>query len=181
MIMDRKKNLKDSAPSSSANLVELDKKKLSISDSDNEKLMTNQFVQLSPNSLDESASEALATTDYETRGVKRKKLSVDDSFNTTSNPMYNGFSGYSPMSNSDTNTSAISQSFSGPTISKPSLAQFSIDFHQLVNHNFHHNSNHKHNCYNNNNNSSSSSNSNNSKLYHQFKNHTSSRSDSRWY
>lgn len=128
MIMDRKKNLKDSAPSSSANLVELDKKKLSISDSDNEKLMTNQFVQLSPNSLDESASEALATTDYETRGVKRKKLSVDDSFNTTSNPMYNGFSGYSPMSNSDTNTSAISQSFSGPTISKPSLAQFSIGF-----------------------------------------------------
>ncbi|CAX44214.1 IPT/TIG-domain family protein, putative [Candida dubliniensis CD36] len=128
MIMDRKKNLKDSAPSSSANLVELDKKKLSISDSDNEKLMTNQFVQLSPNSLDESASEALATTDYETRGVKRKKLSVDDSFNTTSNPMYNGFSGYSPMSNSDTNTSAISQSFSGPTVSKPSSAQFSIGF-----------------------------------------------------
>lgn len=68
----QKKNLKDSAPSSSANLVELDKKKLSISDSDNEKLMTNQFVQLSPNSLDESASEALATTDYETRGVKRR-------------------------------------------------------------------------------------------------------------
>ncbi|ODV82443.1 uncharacterized protein CANTADRAFT_4435 [Suhomyces tanzawaensis NRRL Y-17324] len=59
---------------------------------------------LSPNSIDESASEP--HTQSEGRNLKRKKLSVDDSFNSSSNPMFNGsVNGFSPMSNSDTNTS----------------------------------------------------------------------------
>lgn len=65
---------------------------------------------LSPNSIDESASEPLTNTDTNTnsdmRGTKRKKLSFDDSYNNSTNPMFNGSaSGFSPMSNSDTNTS----------------------------------------------------------------------------
>ncbi|OBA19799.1 hypothetical protein METBIDRAFT_79156 [Metschnikowia bicuspidata var. bicuspidata NRRL YB-4993] len=63
---------------------------------------------LSPNSIDDSASEALANTDTNndpsSRGLKRKKLSFDDSYNSSTNPMFNG-SGFSPLSNSDTNAS----------------------------------------------------------------------------
>ncbi|WLF79606.1 SPT3 Dosage dependent suppressor of Ty-induced promoter mutations-like protein [Lodderomyces elongisporus] len=92
--------------------------------------------QLTPNSIDESNSDFHTNTDLEStnglgmglgngnghgtgignsngtgnshvRGLKRKKLSVDDPFNHPSNPMYNGsVNGHSPMSNSDTNTSA---------------------------------------------------------------------------
>lgn len=124
MIMDRKKNIpltKDSMPNSvtgsSVNLQALGdtlsigskKKRISNSDSENEhKFSNNEFTQhSSPNSVDESASEVHTNTDAESsRGIKRKKLSVDDSYNTSANPMYNGsISGYSPLSNSDTNTS----------------------------------------------------------------------------
>ncbi|KAG7194260.1 SPT3 Dosage dependent suppressor of Ty-induced promoter mutations-like protein [Scheffersomyces spartinae] len=43
---------------------------------------------------------------------KRKKLSVDDSLNESTNPMYNGSTnGFSPVSNSDTNTSVTNSSF----------------------------------------------------------------------
>lgn len=63
---------------------------------------------LSPNSIDDSTSEALCNTDTNTeyhtmRGSKRKKLSFDDSYNAATNPMFNG--GFSPLSNSDTNAS----------------------------------------------------------------------------
>lgn len=63
---------------------------------------------LSPNSIDDSTSEALCNTDtnmeFNTmRGSKRKKLSFDDSYNAATNPMFNG--GFSPLSNSDTNAS----------------------------------------------------------------------------
>ncbi|KAI5952858.1 SPT23 [Candida jiufengensis] len=122
MIMDRKKNIpltKDSLPNSvagsSLNLQGLGesqsnskKKKLSTSDSENDQKSSNDYLnQLSPNSLDESNSEIQINTDAESsRGLKRKKLSVDDSYNNSSNPMYNGsINGYSPLSNSDTNTS----------------------------------------------------------------------------
>ncbi|KAG7666239.1 SPT23 [[Candida] subhashii] len=136
MIMDRKKNqslthkdtgsLPNSIAGSSTNLQGLDqysppnykKKKLSTSDiSDRDETTTHGLSptsphlmnQLSPNSvLDESASEVQTNTDAESsRGLKRKKLSIDDSLNNSTNPMYNGsiHSGYSPVSNSDTNTS----------------------------------------------------------------------------
>lgn len=58
----------------------------------------------SPNSIDESSD--LTTDD---RNLKRKKLSVDDSNNMATNPMFNGsnnLNGFSPLSNSDTNTNA---------------------------------------------------------------------------
>lgn len=64
---------------------------------------------ISPKSIvDDSATEALVNTDTNTesnRGLKRKKLSFDDSFNSSTNPMFNGGSGFSPLSNSDTNAS----------------------------------------------------------------------------
>ncbi|RLV91485.1 Protein MGA2 [Spathaspora sp. JA1] len=129
MIMDRKKtslSIKDSSlpnsiAGSSTNLsgmVEysnnLKKKTSSDSEGDTTKLSPQDLLQqLSPNSiLDESASEVLTNTDVESRAPKRKKLSIDDSLNNSSNPMYNGsINGYSPVSNSDTNTSAVSNMF----------------------------------------------------------------------
>ncbi|KAG5419240.1 SPT23 [Candida metapsilosis] len=124
MIMDRKKNIpltKDSMPNSvagsSLNLQGMEetssisskKKRISNSDSENEqRVSNNEYTQhSSPNSVDESASEVHTNTDAESsRGIKRKKLSVDDSYNASANPMYNGsINGYSPLSNSDTNTS----------------------------------------------------------------------------
>lgn len=62
---------------------------------------------LSPSSVYESNSDPTNTdTNAEDhRGLKRKKLSVDDLYNTSSNPMFNGSANYSPISNSDTNTS----------------------------------------------------------------------------
>lgn len=133
VIMDRKKNtsVATKSPSSSMNLVAEhengSKRKQTHSNSNSENEMEllnaslintpattdvpktsdfdNDFVgslhPLSPNSLDESASY----TD-DSRGLKRKKMSVDESFNTSTNPMYNGsVNGFSPISNSDTNTS----------------------------------------------------------------------------
>lgn len=71
-----------------------------IADAFSQADLINSFHPLSPHSLDDSEAQ---TTD---RGLKRKKLSVDDSYNSSSNPMYNGSaSGFSPLSNSDTNTS----------------------------------------------------------------------------
>lgn len=69
---------------------------------------------LSPNSFDgESNTDPTNTdTNNEDRGLKRKKLSVDDSFNTSSNPMFNGSSNnFSPISNSDTNTNTSTHNF----------------------------------------------------------------------
>lgn len=70
-----------------------------------------RLQQSSPNSVDDSTSEALANTDTNndsahnmSRGYKRKKLSFDDSYNSSTNPMFSG-SGFSPVSNSDTNAS----------------------------------------------------------------------------
>ncbi|KAG2734518.1 hypothetical protein G9P44_002524 [Scheffersomyces stipitis] len=129
MIMDRKKNtasssirndgsVPNSVANSSTNLQALNdsyesrpqfKKKKSHSDSDGEqKSSINSLHPLSPNSIDESASEPQTNTDTNTegRGLKRKKLSIDDSFNSSTNPMFNGsVNGFSPLSNSDTNTS----------------------------------------------------------------------------
>ncbi|CAN3364569.1 protein Spt23p [Diutina catenulata] len=64
---------------------------------------------VSPHSFDESESQSelshllglgFGAPDH---GRKRKKLSIDDSLNTATNPMANG--NFSPVSNSDTNTS----------------------------------------------------------------------------
>jgi len=107
MIMDRKKNSSTSIKETSALLGDHvgSSTHLSVSNDTNE---DSNMHPLSPNSIDDSTSEALANTDTNTdsniaRGYKRKKLSFDDSFNTSSNPMFNG--GFSPLSNSDTNTS----------------------------------------------------------------------------
>lgn len=62
---------------------------------------------ISPNSIDESSD--LTTNESSSRNLKRKKLSIDDS-NHSNNPMYNGSTnGFSPVSNSDTNTSINNQ------------------------------------------------------------------------
>ncbi|KAI5966912.1 SPT23 [Candida pseudojiufengensis] len=150
MIMDRKKNIpltKDSLPNSvagsSSNLHGLGesstssnnrKKKLSTSDSKNDQRSSHDFTnQLSPNSLDESNSEIQINTDVDsTRSLKRKKLSVDDSYNTSSNPMYNGsINGYSPMSNSDTNTSTNIHMMKQPISFNP-LSPLSQQHHQSI-------------------------------------------------
>lgn len=102
MIMDRKKNQSTSGK-------ELTKPKIKSEDctGDND----GSMHPLSPNSIDDSNSEALVNTDTNTdtlsghRGTKRKKMSFDDSGNNSGNPMYNGSTGLSPLSNSDTNTS----------------------------------------------------------------------------
>lgn len=126
MIMDRKKttaasktkandeSLPNSIAGSTTNLQQLSAEQLQRhqrlpKESDNDMLM-GSFRQLSSNSIDESNSEAQTNTDTNTfsegRNLKRKKLSVDDSFNTQTNPMFNGsVNALSPLSNSDTNTS----------------------------------------------------------------------------
>ncbi|CAH2353582.1 protein Mga2p [[Candida] railenensis] len=66
---------------------------------------------LSPNSIDGESNSEPTNTDTD-RGLKRKKLSVDDSFNTSSNPMFNGSSNnFSPISNSDTNTNTSTHNY----------------------------------------------------------------------
>lgn len=108
MIMDRKKNSTTNIKDSSSGLGEQlgSSSRMGISSEGND--LDSNVHPLSPNSIDDSTSEALANTDTNTdsniaRGYKRKKLSFDDSFNASSNPMFNG--GFSPLSNSDTNTS----------------------------------------------------------------------------
>lgn len=102
MIMDRKKNQSASKEPSKPRIKSED----SVGDNNDGSLHP-----LSPNSIDDSNSEALVNTDTNTdtlsghRGTKRKKMSFDDSGNTSANPMYNGSTGLSPLSNSDTNTS----------------------------------------------------------------------------
>lgn len=122
MIMDRKKNtasgnvkqeenLSNSVCGSSTNLQ-------SINNTHINNEFPNSIHPLSPNSIDESASEPTNTdTNGDSRGLKRKKLSFDDSHNSSTNPMFNGsINGFSPTSNSDTNTSAsnvLKQAVSG--------------------------------------------------------------------
>jgi hypothetical protein len=124
MIMDRKKTTaasknkvnEDSLPNSicgsSTNLQQMsgDQQQQRLPKESDNDILSNSFRQLSSNSIDESNSEAQTNTDTNTftegRNLKRKKLSVDDSFNTQTNPMFNGsVNALSPLSNSDTNTS----------------------------------------------------------------------------
>ncbi|GBL47868.1 hypothetical_protein [Candidozyma auris] len=104
MIMDRKKNQSGARESTSA-------KPRIVKSEDLNGEGTDGMHPLSPNSIDDSNSEALVNTDTNTdsfsgpRGTKRKKMSFDDSGNNSGNPMYNGSTGLSPLSNSDTNTS----------------------------------------------------------------------------
>lgn len=107
MIMDRKKNSTSLKESSMTSADQIGSSSRSGLPTENNELDSNMHP-LSPNSIDDSTSEALGNTDTNTdsnltRGYKRKKLSFDDSFNAASNPMFNG--GFSPLSNSDTNTS----------------------------------------------------------------------------
>ncbi|GEQ68446.1 hypothetical protein JCM33374_g2114 [Metschnikowia sp. JCM 33374] len=92
---------------------------------------------LSPNSIDDSTSEALGNTDtnndpnMSSRGVKRKKLSFDDSYNSSTNPMFNG-SGFSPLSNSDTNASIHNLHGKPPVMNNPMNSFTSHNFNQSV-------------------------------------------------
>lgn len=108
MIMDRKKNSSSNTKEAASALSDHVGSSSRIGSSKEKDEIDGNLHPLSPNSIDDSTSEALANTDtnadgHVTRGYKRKKLSFDDSFNTSSNPMFNG--GFSPLSNSDTNTS----------------------------------------------------------------------------
>lgn len=89
MIMDRKKTATKEALSLH----------LSINSADDAKIHP-----LLPNSIDDSALE-VANTDNTESTRKRKKLLFDDLYNLATNPMFNGSSAFSPVSNSDTNTS----------------------------------------------------------------------------
>lgn len=99
MIMDRKKNASSAVKDSEMNLQGAEHSGIP-----SESEAAHSLHPLSPNSIDESNSEAL-TTENESRGLKRKKLSIDDSYNTSANSMFTGVNGFSPLSNSDTNTS----------------------------------------------------------------------------
>lgn len=119
MIMDRKKNSTTSIKESSSMLGDNvgSSNHIGISNDSNE--AESNMHPLSPNSIDDSTSEAMANTDTNTdsniaRGYKRKKLSFDDSFNASSNPMYNG--GFSPLSNSDTNASIHNMNTKGSVL-----------------------------------------------------------------
>lgn len=119
MIMDRKKTsssaMKETTQGSSSHLNLSGR--MGMSDDANEH--ESKIHPLSPNSIDDSASEALVNTDTNTesntRGLKRKKLSFDDSYNSSTNPMFNGASAFSPVSNSDTNTSVHNLNGKGST------------------------------------------------------------------
>lgn len=108
MIMDRKKN----SAAGGKELLGSDSRMANLDLSENlEHDLDSGLHPLSPKSIDDSPTEGLANTDTNTdsntasRGLKRKKLSFDDSFNSSTNPMFNGGSGFSPLSNSDTNAS----------------------------------------------------------------------------
>ncbi|KAM9919135.1 hypothetical protein OXX59_008155 [Metschnikowia pulcherrima] len=96
-----------------------------------------QLHPLSPNSIDDSTSEALGNTDANhdlnssSRGLKRKKLSFDDSYNTSTNPMFNG-SGFSPLSNSDTNASVHNLNGKAPGVNSYVNSLASQSFSQSV-------------------------------------------------
>mmetsp|Transcript_2489 Transcript_2489/g.2417 ORF Transcript_2489/g.2417 Transcript_2489/m.2417 type:complete len:1179 (+) Transcript_2489:162-3698(+) len=156
MIMDRKKTTaasknkvnEDSLPNSvcgsSTNLQQMSGDQLQQrqqrlpKESDND-LLLNSFRQLSSNSIDESNSEAQTNTDTNTfsdgRNLKRKKLSVDDSFNTQTNPMFNGsVNALSPLSNSDTNTSTsnmLTKPNQMPSLGQPSFGLSPLSHPQL--------------------------------------------------
>lgn len=105
MIMDRKKNASSVSIKETASASRQSAR--SATDEVQDELF-NPMHPLSPNSIDDSTSDALANTDNTDSNVvsrKRKKLSFDDSYNNSTNPMFNGGSGFSPLSNSDTNTS----------------------------------------------------------------------------
>lgn len=118
MIMDRKKN----TSSTKDNEISFTNKSNNSNPNNNIQSDTNvnNIHPLSPNSIDESASEVLTNTDNDQRGLKRKKLSIDDSYNNSSNPMFNGsVNGFSPTSNSDTNTSTTNIMFKPNQLNQP--------------------------------------------------------------
>lgn len=117
MIMDRKKNLASQLKGSASQAGSSTQLSRMAEVSDDLHDPDSNIHPLSPNSIDDSNSEALANTDTNTeqgvsRGYKRKKLSIDDSYNSSTNPMFNG-SGFSPVSNSDTNASVHNLSGKG--------------------------------------------------------------------
>lgn len=122
MIMDRKKNNNSSNKESHDSPIAHSTNSHAHPPSENEVLNKSGVEHpLSPNSIDESGS---TNTDIEGRGLKRKKLSIDDSYNTSSNPMFNGsVNGFSPTSNSDTNTSANNMML------KPNIQQTASSLH----------------------------------------------------
>ena len=122
MIMDRKKNtLTASAPRSLDNSVapslagsstnlHAQASHHNVNSEHSLDLINDTLHPLSPNSVDESSEPT--NTDTDGRGLKRKKLSIDDSLNTTTNPMFNdSMNGFSPVSNSDTNTNSSAINF----------------------------------------------------------------------
>lgn len=140
MIMDRKKGTMSRADFSSVSTPKAGSSSnhLGISDHD----VDSKQHPLSPNSMDDSTSEAFINTDSNNdvvRGMKRKKLSIDDSY-ASSNPMYSGGNGFSPISNSDTNMSvhnmnnkaAVGGSISGQSFPLVSLPRQASQL-QLVN------------------------------------------------
>ncbi|CCE83769.1 Piso0_004356 [Millerozyma farinosa CBS 7064] len=97
MIMDRKKTAKSRPQESPQNM------------SKEYKESSNSLHPLSPNSIDDSNSDQQTNTDSNTtygRDLKRKKMSFDDSFTDPGNSVLSSVIGFSPLSNSDTNTSA---------------------------------------------------------------------------
>lgn len=119
MIMDRKKNSSGTIKEGSVTQgVSSQTNRIPGSDGSND---LDRLHPLSPNSIDDSTSEALGNTDTNNdpsmsgRGLKRKKLSFDDSYNSSTNPMFNG-SGFSPLSNSDTNASIHNLHGKNPSI-----------------------------------------------------------------
>lgn len=102
MIMDRKKPISNSVAS----------EKASATPKVKSECMEHDISQpISPNSIDELLD---MTANYSSeRNLKRKKMSIDDSSNSVNNPMYNGSTnGFSPLSNSDTNTSVNNHNLS---------------------------------------------------------------------
>lgn len=119
MIMDRKKttsasktkiplqnSLPNSLSNSTTNLMQHSKMHSALLTPKTNEFLETQPV-LSPHSMDESNSDLpININNVGESDRKRKKLSVDESSNNQTNPMYNGSTGFSPLSNSDTNTSA---------------------------------------------------------------------------
>ncbi|CAN3373655.1 hypothetical protein DIURU_005460 [Diutina rugosa] len=141
MIMDRKKTSSTSAPSSS--VVKTESQPSSVMNSSTNLIglgdgshfdqrqslshssPSDSMPGLSPHSVDESESQSEIshllglTVPEERRPLKRKKLSVDDSHNQATNPMFNGQMGFSPVSNSDTNTSTQNYLTMKPSLAVP--------------------------------------------------------------
>ncbi|CAK7917738.1 protein Spt23p [[Candida] anglica] len=122
MIMDRKKTVNNKSSNmlkeSSQQIQDSQPSLSSIKQEDNN---SPHMHPLSPNSIDDSNSTNTDTANEEHRSLKRKKYSVDDSYNNSMNPMFNGSSNnFSPISNSDTNTNTSTHNyFVKPAVANP--------------------------------------------------------------